>query len=188
MFNFFKKKQTNKCCSNTVSKAIVLGKYKKEATECMVYIREVLQPAIQASEELVNDTKAKSVRKEIAEKIEKALIPFYTTLENTINNMMKFSFKYDLGYLEPNLKEYYDAEERGRIGIINPSRMYQSLDVLHQMYSKVNTPGALKADIKVKLNRAYYETRVINQILAALVVNIETKQRESKSRCVNENK
>lgn len=181
MFNFiekFKLKPKKKCSSNSVANTIVLEEYKKEASDCMVYITEILQPTILECHSIADNPKAKQCRKEIAEKIEEALIPFYSKLKTTIDSMMIYSFNYDLGYLEPNLKEYEDAETMGKKGIILPYRMYQSLDSLHQMYSRVNTPGALKADIKARLNKAYIETRVVNQILAALVVNIGTKQRE----------
>lgn len=182
LLNLFKKTKTSKCCKDTVSEALMLEKWKKEATECMVFIRETLQPTLVECHRIADDVKAKGVRKEIAEKIEKALIPFYNKLEVTVDNMMKFSFKYDLGYLKPNLKEYYDAEVAGAKGYIKPARMYQSLDYLHQMYSRVNLPGALKTDMAVKLRKSYIETKIINQILAALITSIGTEQRELSSK------
>lgn len=182
MFNLFKKKVTKKSCSNSVSDVIELEEWKKQATDCMMFITETLQPTLVECHRIADDVKAKGVRKEIAEKIEAALIPFYNQLETTIDNMMKFSFKYDLGYLKQNLKEYYDAETAGSKGYIKPSRMYQSLDYLHQMYSRVNLPGALKTDMAVKLRKSYVETKIVNQILAALAVNIGTKQRELSSK------
>lgn len=180
MFNFFKKQKATKQCCNKVSNKLILETYKNKVTESMKFIEKTLQPTILECHRL-NDSNKRDSRKQIQESLQKTLVPFYPKLKETIDCVMKYSFKYDLGYLEKALHLYDSVENDIKRGVIRPERLYQSLDSLHQLYARVCVGGAIRTDIKSKLNKAYEETKIMNSLLAVLLTSIcATQRRETK--------
>lgn len=183
MFNFFKKEKATKQCCNKVSDTMILEKYKKEVTECLAHINDVLEPSLLKAHSIVEKSKSRDWRKEILVKLDESLVPFYQTLNDTIDDMMRYSFKYDLGYIrEKNIKKYLGALQDIEKGIIKPSRLYLSLDSLHQLYARVNVPGALKTDVNSKIRKAFIEIVIIKKTLTPLLTSICVKQNELKGK------